>query len=134
MSMWYELDVVLILNCSVCPTLTLIDIANPRIDGSSGAIGPPQSLWGSPGNVFSHATGLTTGGPHGPAAAAWAAGTSQTASTTPRSTSHFRGTRPPSWFIVGWLALRSIMVMAVLQCLSCRNNARSAEELAQTGP
>ena len=66
---------VLILNCTVSPGCTLIDVAKPWI------VGDPepeicQSLAGSPGSVFSQAITLTTGGPHGPAAAAgvvWAA-------------------------------------------------------------
>src|SRR5215472_4142032 len=69
MSIWYDFAVVLILKNSVCPTLTLIDVAKPWIEGSPAPF-TCQSLGGSPGNVFSHAITLTTGGPHGPAARA----------------------------------------------------------------
>src|SRR5215469_17017730 len=67
--MWYDLAGVLILKFSVCPTFTLIDVAKPWIVESPAPL-TCQSLGGSPGSVFSHAMTLTTGGPHGPAAAA----------------------------------------------------------------
>src|SRR5450755_1524440 len=69
MSMWYEVDVVLILKEIVCPAVALIDVANPWIEGSPAPF-TSQSLGESPGKLFSHATALTTGGPQGPAAAA----------------------------------------------------------------
>src|SRR5450755_1092372 len=69
MSMWYEVDVVLILKEIVCPAVALIDVANPWIEESPAPF-TSQSLGGSPGKLFSHAMALTTGGPQGPAAAA----------------------------------------------------------------
>src|SRR5215469_1767563 len=68
MSMWYDFDGVLILKYSLCPTFTLIDVAKPWIVGSPAPF-TCQSLGGSPGKVFSQAITLTTGGPHGSAAA-----------------------------------------------------------------
>src|SRR5690349_15181144 len=67
MSMWYDEAVLLILNWTVPPRLTLIDVAKPWIVGSPELLSC-QSLGGSPCLVFSHAITLTTGGPHGPAA------------------------------------------------------------------
>ena len=67
--MWYDVAGVLILKDSVCPTFTLIDVAKPWIVESPAPL-TCQSLGGSPGKVFSQAITLTTGGPHGPAAAA----------------------------------------------------------------
>src|SRR6266516_6006255 len=69
MSMWYEEAGVLILKDSVCPTFTLIDVAKPWIVESPAPL-TCQSLGGSPAKVFSQAITLTTGGPHGSAAAA----------------------------------------------------------------
>src|SRR5258708_39599350 len=69
MSMWYDFAGVLILKDSVSPTFTLIDVAKPWIV-ESPARPTCQSLGGSPGSVFSQAITLTTGGPHGLAAAA----------------------------------------------------------------
>src|SRR5690349_13116779 len=69
MSMWYFVDGVLILNDSVCPTLTLIDVAKPWIVASPAPL-TCQSLAGSPGCVFSQAITLVTGGPQGLAAPA----------------------------------------------------------------
>src|SRR5215467_629397 len=69
MSMWYDFAGVLILKDSVWPAFTLIDVAKPWIVESPAPL-TCQSLGGSPGNVFSHAITLVTGGPHGPAAAA----------------------------------------------------------------
>jgi hypothetical protein len=62
-------DGVLILNWTVSPGCTLIDVAKPWM------VADPdpeicQSLAGVPGNEFSHAIAFTTGGPHGPAAPA----------------------------------------------------------------
>ena len=67
--MWYDVAGVSILKDSVCPTFTLIDVAKPWIVGSPAPL-TCQSLGGSPGKVFSQAITLTTGGPHGLAAAA----------------------------------------------------------------
>src|SRR4051812_35818745 len=67
MSMWYDEAVLLILNWTVPPTLTLIAVAKPWIAASPELLSC-QSLGGSPGLVFSHAITLTTGGPHGSAA------------------------------------------------------------------
>src|SRR5215475_7219116 len=85
MSMWYALAGVLILKFSVCPAFTLIDVAKPWIVESPAPL-TCQSLGGSPGCVFSQAITLTTGGPHGPAAAADCAPTrpSDTRSTASR--------------------------------------------------
>src|SRR5215471_10453622 len=69
MSMWYDVAGVLILKDMVCPTFTLIEVAKPWIVESPGPF-TCQSLRGSPGNEFSQAITLVTGGPHGPAAAA----------------------------------------------------------------
>src|SRR5215467_8256965 len=69
MSMWYDFAGVLILKDSVWPAFTLIDVAKPWIVESPAPL-TCQSLGGSPGNVFSHAITLVTGGPHGPAARA----------------------------------------------------------------
>ena len=88
--MWYFVDGVLILKEIVWPTLTLIDVAKPRIEESSVAIGPPQSDVGSPGRLFSHATGLTTGGPHGPTANACAGKKSQRSATAATATAMSR--------------------------------------------
>jgi hypothetical protein len=71
MSMWYLVEGVLILNCSTPPTLTLIWLAKPWMEGSP----VPESHvdCGVPGRLFSHATGLITG-EHGLAAlATWGA-------------------------------------------------------------
>ena len=57
MSIWYVVAGVLILNDSVWPTFTLIDVANPWIVESPMPV-TCQSLGGSPGNAFSHATGF----------------------------------------------------------------------------
>src|SRR5262245_53313662 len=59
----------LILKVIVWPTLTLMSVANPWIEESPEPL-MSQVLDGVPGLVFSQATGLTTGGPHGPAACA----------------------------------------------------------------
>ena len=67
--MWYDVAGVLILKDSVSPTFTLIDVAKPWIVESPAPL-TCQSLGGSPGKVFSQAITLTTGGPHGSAAAA----------------------------------------------------------------
>ena len=67
--MWYAFAGVLILKDSVSPTFTLIDVAKPWIVESPAPL-TCQSLGGSPGNVFSQAITLVTGGPHGSAAAA----------------------------------------------------------------
>src|SRR5579863_7215399 len=69
MSMWYDFDEVLILKYSVCPTVTLVDVAKPWIIGSPAPL-TRQSLGGSPGKEFWQAITFTTGGPHGLAAAA----------------------------------------------------------------
>src|ERR1700681_4711464 len=67
-------------------------VASPDPDTS-------QSLDGLPGRVFSHATGLTTGGPHGPAACA-AVGPNPTTSLAMSATTvpieAMRGRRPRS--------------------------------------
>src|SRR4051794_25472373 len=68
MSMWYLVDGVLILNDSVCPMFTLIEVAKPWIVVSPCPL-TCQSLVGSPGRLFSQAITLVTGGPQGPAAA-----------------------------------------------------------------
>src|SRR5450755_548364 len=57
MSMWYAVEGVSILKLSVCPTLTLIDVAKPWIDESPAPV-TAQSLFGSPGSAFSQATGF----------------------------------------------------------------------------
>src|SRR5258707_8679600 len=82
MSMWYEAAGVLILKDSVWPTFTLIDVAKPWIVWSPSPL-TCQSLGGSPGSEFSQAITLVTGGPHGPAAKAGRAETtdSRAAST-----------------------------------------------------
>ena len=85
--MWYLVDGVLILKLIVCPGVTLIDVPKPWIAGSPAPL-TCQSLAGSPVCVFSHAITLVTGGPHGLAAAAGRAPTtesilSSTASTRP---------------------------------------------------
>jgi hypothetical protein len=67
--MWYDVAGVLILKFTVCPTSTLIDVANPWIVESPAPL-TCQSLGESPVKVFSHAITLVTGGPHGLAAAA----------------------------------------------------------------
>ena len=64
--MWYDVAGVLILKLIVWPTLTLIDVANPWIVESPIPL-TCQSLGGSPGLLFSQATGFATGGPHKPA-------------------------------------------------------------------
>src|SRR5689334_17726631 len=88
MSMWYAVDGVLILNDSVWPAFTLIDVAKPWIAGSPAPL-TCQSLAGSPGSVFSQAITLVTGGPHGSAAAGRALASESTlrsaASTKPMS-------------------------------------------------
>src|SRR6516164_2060315 len=61
--------VVWTLKFSVWPALTLMAVAKPWMVESPELLSF-QSLGGSPGCVFSQATGLTTGGPHGPPAAA----------------------------------------------------------------
>src|SRR5215813_13940615 len=86
MSMWYDFDGVLILKVMACPAFTLIDVAKPWIVESPAPL-TCQSLGGSPGNVFSHAITLVTGGPHGPAALA---GCVLTRDRTPRSTASMR--------------------------------------------
>ncbi len=53
----------------VCPGFTLMAVAKPWMVESPAPL-TCQSLAGSPGCVFSQAITLTTGGPHGPAAAA----------------------------------------------------------------
>jgi len=67
--MWYDVDGVSILKDSVCPGVTLIDVAKPWIAESPAPL-TCQSLGESPGNEFSQAITLTTGGPQGPSAAA----------------------------------------------------------------
>src|SRR5215470_3498371 len=57
MSMWYDVDGVLILKDSVCPAFTLIDVAKPWIVASPIPL-TTQSLCGSPGSWFSHAIAL----------------------------------------------------------------------------
>jgi hypothetical protein len=69
MSMVYADAVESILNDIVEPALTLICVAKPWSVASPELV-IIQSLGGSPGWVFSQATGFTTGGPHDPAAAA----------------------------------------------------------------
>jgi len=54
MSMWYEVDGVLILNEIDDPAFTLIAVPKPWIDGSPAPF-TNQSDVGSPGNWFSHA-------------------------------------------------------------------------------
>src|SRR5262245_12507844 len=78
MSMWYADPVLLTLNETVCPAFTLIDVAKPWSVESPAPL-TCQSAAGSPARVFSHATGLTTGGPQGPAAAAGGAADRATA-------------------------------------------------------
>src|SRR5215472_3307653 len=101
MSMWYDFAGVLILNDSVCPTSTLIEVAKPWIVGFPAPL-TCQSLGGSPGSVFSQATTLVTGGPHGPAAAGLALASNTkpktTASTpmTERCLKTRRATNPPT--------------------------------------
>ncbi len=80
--MCYDDAGVLILNDSVSPAFTLIDVAKPWIVESPIPF-TCQSLGGSPGWVFSQAITLVTGGPHGPAAAA---GRALTRENRPRST------------------------------------------------
>ena len=67
--MWYEDTGVLILKTTVSPLFTLICVEKPVI-----VVSPSpticQSFGEVPGNVFSHATGLTTGASHGPTAPA----------------------------------------------------------------
>src|ERR1700722_14667246 len=53
----------------VCPGFTLMDVPKPWMVESPAPL-TCQSLVGSPGRLFSQAITLTTGGPHGPAAAA----------------------------------------------------------------
>src|SRR5215471_862901 len=93
MSMWYDFAGVLILNDSVCPTSTLIEVANPWIVEFPAPL-TCQSLGGSPGSVFSQAMTLVTGGPHGPAASGLALATERkpktTASITPMTERCFR--------------------------------------------
>src|SRR5215471_18595436 len=93
MSMWYDFAGVLILNDSVCPTSTLIEVAKPWIVGFPAPL-TCQSLGGSPGSVFSQAITLVTGGPHGPAAAGLALASNTkpktTASITPMTERCFR--------------------------------------------
>src|SRR5215813_6410404 len=89
MSIWYDFAVVLILKDSVSPRFTLIDVAKPWIVGSPAPL-TCQSLAGSPGKVFSQAITLITGGPHGPAARAGRAETTDSrlsgrASMSPRT-------------------------------------------------
>src|SRR5690242_20134199 len=67
--MWYAAAGVLILKDSVCPGITLIDVAKPWIVESPAPL-TCQSLGGSPAKEFSHAITLVTGGPQAPAAAA----------------------------------------------------------------
>ena len=67
--MWYLVDGVLILKEIVCPGFTLMAVPKPWMVESPEPL-TCQSLVGSPGCVFSQAITLTTGGPHGPAAAA----------------------------------------------------------------
>ena len=67
--MWYAFEGVLILKNMVCPGLRLIEVAKPWMVESPAPL-TCQSLGGSPGEVFSQAITLTTGGPHGFAALA----------------------------------------------------------------
>src|SRR5829696_2597049 len=60
MSMWYDFASVLILNWTVPPWFTLIDVANPWIDESPDPV-ICQSLCGSPALLFSQVMTLTTG-------------------------------------------------------------------------
>src|SRR5215469_7622650 len=85
MSMWYADAVVSILKDSVCPAFTLICVAKPWIVWSPAPF-TCQSLGGSPGNVFSQAITLSTGGPHGPAAAADFTPTKESKPTTTANT------------------------------------------------
>ena len=80
--MWYDVAGVLILKDSVSPAFTLIDVAKPWIVESPAPL-TCQSLGGSPGNEFSQAITLVTGGPHGPRGAA---GRAFATESKPRST------------------------------------------------
>src|SRR5687768_14372316 len=72
MSSRYDDASVSTLKPTACPWSTLMSVAKPWIeDDPAPAI--PHSLSGLPGRVFSHATGLVTGGSHGAAAAGVAA-------------------------------------------------------------
>src|SRR5215468_8503392 len=76
MSMWYDVDGVLILKDSVSPGCTLIDVAKPWIVESPIPF-TTQSLCGSPASWFSHAIAL---------AQAAAAGCAPTRESRPRNT------------------------------------------------
>ncbi len=91
----------LTLKDSVSPTFTLMDVAKPWIVWSPAPL-TCQSLVGSPGSVFSQAITLTTGGPHGPAAAAGRAATTESRAVADASMSvrtvrraRARGARSP---------------------------------------
>src|SRR5690348_6438845 len=68
MSKWYA-NADFTLNCTVSPGWTLICVAYPWIAGSPTPV-ICQSEVGVPVLLFSQAMALTTGGPHGSAAAA----------------------------------------------------------------
>ena len=91
--MWYDVAGVLTLKYTVCPTSTLIDVANPWIVESPAPL-TCQSLGASPGKVFSHAITLVTGGPHGLAAAARPAPTTVITLATDRTPKHKARARP----------------------------------------
>src|SRR5215471_5216799 len=78
----------LILKVIVWPALTLMSVANPWMEESPEPL-MSQVLDGVPGLVFSQATGLTIGGPHGPAACAGRAFRTGSAPSA-------AATRPPS--------------------------------------
>src|SRR5437016_2331346 len=69
MSRRYALAEVFTLKWTVWPASTLMSVAKPWMPASPAPL-TSHSLGGLPALVFSHATGLTTGGPHGPAACA----------------------------------------------------------------
>src|SRR5215472_5442800 len=95
MSMWYEVAGVLILKDSVWPAVTLIDVAKPWIEGSPSPV-TCQSLGGSPGSEFSQAITLVTGGPHGPAAKAGRAVTTDSRAASTMSASGIAMRRFPA--------------------------------------
>src|SRR5437762_1942316 len=97
MSMWYAELVPLILNVTVLPRFTLIEVAKPWSVLSPEPL-TSQSLSGSPVCVFSHAMTLATGGPHGfPAAADRVAGSAAASAMAMPATTTSRHPRFLIW-------------------------------------
>src|SRR5215213_6503000 len=93
MSSRYAPAVVLTLNETVWPLLTLMSVAKPWMLGSPA---PPtsHSLAGLPGLEFSHTIGFTTGGSHGPAALVGRVAAIASSKPAKANASQTRGRRP----------------------------------------